>query len=211
MLLAFLMGCTSGTRTGQLTSSSTNPRIEYKHGSKIVVRYNAQQNKTFFSQDDIKISPDINIGSQKVNGTHAFEINSTAESLGTNSPPKKLTPTLLHDTPTKTGWQYPRPAKFAMFADGQPFELLCIVRTTYDSGKESEADNTQCLMSPSLLKDDPSDVDYYEALFMDISLDKFVVLGNATTVQVHIGAATFELPKETILAFRDFAEAMAGK
>ncbi|SRR6266545_364993 len=74
MWLIVIVGCTSGTRTGQLSNSSKDPRIEFKRGSKITVHHNKEQNTTFFTQDDIKISPDIINGSQKVSGKHAFEI-----------------------------------------------------------------------------------------------------------------------------------------
>lgn len=208
--LIFMIGCTSGTRTSQRSSSTTDPRIEYKHGSKIVVHYNAQQNKTFFSQGEIKISPDISVGSQNVSGEHDFEIDSTAESYGTGSPPDKVTLTLMHDTPTKTGWRYPRNTKFAVVADGQRFELLC-APSTYEYGKESKADSQKCIQSDPLKKDDPSDADYYEALFMDIPFHTFIAIGNAKSVHIQIGTATFNVPPETISAFQDFADTMAQK
>lgn len=197
MWFGIVISCTSGRR-------ESTTRTEYKHGSKIVVRYNAEQNKTFFSQDDIKISPAINIGPQRVTGKHAFEINSTAESQGIGSSPEKVTLTLLHDTPTKTGWQYPRPANFALIADGQRFEVYC--DPNYPIGKEAA-----CAQSSPLKKDDPSDTDYYEALFMDLPFQTFAAIGNAKSVQLNFGTASFELPAETVLAFHDFAEIMSGK
>src|SRR5688572_21569030 len=82
--LAVIVGC-SGSR---LSNSTKDPRIEFKHGSKIIVHHNKEQNKTFFTQQDIKISPDIIVGSQKVAGKHAFEIDVTATGEGSKSPDK---------------------------------------------------------------------------------------------------------------------------
>ena len=201
--LGVVFGCTP---RGRIDNSST--KTEYKHGSKIIVRYNSEQNKTFFYQDDIKISPLVTEGSEKVSGKHEFEISSSAEGRGMSSPPAKVTLTLLHDTPTKTGWRYPRPTKFAFVANGQRFELLC---EEYDFGRDNKEENRQCSQSSPLKKDDPSDADYYEALFMELPFQTFVTIGNAQAVQVQIGTANFNLPAETILAFRDFGNAMSRK
>jgi hypothetical protein len=206
MWLMVIVGCTSGTRTGQLSNSSKDPRIEFKHGSKITVHHNKEQNKTFFTQDDIKISPDIINGSQKVSGKHAFEIDITATSQGSSSP-DKVTLTFLHDTPNKNGWQYPRPTKFLAIAEGQRLECLCVP----SSSDKVDDTKTKCLVSDALTKDDPRDADYYEALFMDIPFESFVALGNAKSVQIEMGEASFALPAETVLAFHDFAEIMAKK
>lgn len=89
------------------------------------------------------------------------------------------------------GWHYPQPTKFAVVADSQRFEFLC-TPINY-GGKESKADNQKCIQSDSLTKDDPSDADYYESLFMDIPFQTFAAIGNAKTVQVQIGTATFRL------------------
>lgn len=201
--LGIVFGCTSG---GRINNSAN--KTEYKHGSKIVVRYNAEQDKTFFYQDDIKIRPQLAEGSEKISGKHEFEINSSAESRGMTGPPEKLTLTLMHDTPTKTGWQYPRPTKFAFVADDQRFELFC---EESDFGKNAKDKDRQCSQSSPLKKDDPKDADYYEAIFMDLPYQTFVAIGNAKTVKVHFGTVSFQLPTETILAFRDFAEAMRRK
>jgi hypothetical protein len=204
--LTVIVGCTSGTRTGRVSDSKQDPRIEFKHGSKITVHHNKEQNKTFFTQDDIKISPDIMNGSQKVSGKHAFEIDITATAQGDN-PPDKVTLTLLHDTPTKKGWQYPRPTKFLAIAEGQRLEFLCVP----SSSDNADDTKTTCLVSDALTKDDPSDEDYYEALFMDIPFESFVALGKAKSVQIEVGKASFVLPAETVLAFHDFAEIMSKK
>ena len=204
--LIMVIGCSSGTQPR--SGSSTDPRVEYKHGSKIVVHYNPQQNKTFFSQGDIKISPDINIGTQKVTGKHSFEIDITAESSGKGSLPNKVTLTLMHDTPTKTGWRYPRNPKFVAVADSLRFELTCAPSAR--SGNESNS-ASQCIQSDSLKKDNPSDADYYEALFMDIPFQTFVAIGNSKSLKIEIGGATLILPSDTIAALHDFAETMTQK
>jgi len=209
--LLAIIGCTSGTPTSQQTNSTKDPHMEFRHFSKITVHHSPQQTKTFFTQRDIKFSPQITIKSQKVSGKHAFEIDVTAESSGVNSQPDKVTLTLLHDTPTKTGWHYPpKTTKFAAVADGQRFEFLC-APSSYEVGKESSTNKQNCIQSDPLTKDDPSDADYYEALFMDIPFQTFVAIGNAKAVQIETGEATFALPAETILAFHDFAEIMTNK
>ncbi|HCX30431.1 MAG TPA: hypothetical protein DHU55_11800, partial [Blastocatellia bacterium] len=161
-------------------------------------------------QGDIKISPEITIKSQKVSGKHAFEIDITASSQGAASP-EKVTLTLLHDTPSKTGWHYRQATKFAAVADGRRLEYLCTHQSADELLKKSEDDSSKCLQSDPLTKDDPSDADYYEALFMDIPFQTFVAISNAKSVQVEMGEATFALPAETLLAFHDFAEIMSKK
>lgn len=205
--LLLIVGCTSGTRISQPSNSSKDPRIEFKHGSKITVHHSEEQNKTFFIQRDITIAPDITIKSQKLSGKHAFEIDVTAESQGT-ALPEKVTLTLLHNTPTKKSWHYPPATKFAAVADGQRLDYLCTHKTYTELLKKSE---NQCLQSDPLTKDDPSDADYYEALFMEIPFQTFVVFSNAKSIQIEMGGATFALPVETILAFKDFAEIMSNK
>lgn len=209
--LFLMLACTTQTPTSQQANSTRDPRIEFKHGSKITVHRSPQQNKTFFTQGDIKISPEIMIDSQKVSGKHAFEIDVTASSQGTANP-DKVTLTFLHDTPTRTGWHYPpNTTKFAAVADGQRLEYLCTHKSAADLLKQSEDHSSKCLQSAPLTKDDPSDADYYEALFIDIPFQTFVTISNAKSVQVEMGEAKFALPAETILAFHDFAEIMSNK
>lgn len=210
MCLLLIAGCNSRKPTERPFNSGRNPHIEFKHGSKIIVHHSKEQNKTFFTQRDIKINPEITIGSQKVVGTHAFEIDITATSDG-NDLPIKVTLTLLYDTPSKSGSHYPATTKFAAVADGQRLDYLCHRRTTERLLEKSADDSPKSLQSDALTKDDPSDPDFYEALFMDIPLQAFITIANAKFVQIDIGSASFFLPAETVLAFHDLAEVMSKK
>src|SRR5947209_19945332 len=132
VFLISLAGCVTLT---QRNAPRHDPDITYAHCSKIVVHYNDEQNKTFYSQNDLKTLALI-IPEDKT-GKHYFEFDSMAEAIGRYSTPDNVTLTLMHETPKRTGWHFQSKTKFTVIFDNQKFEMLC-APSTYEFGKEEK-------------------------------------------------------------------------
>lgn len=194
----FCLGCNKSDSTFALNKTD----VIYKHGSKITTIYDTQKNQVNFFQDDIKIKPALIINSKNISESHSFEFNESAFYEAHQPPPKVVTFTLLHDTPKKSGWKFSPKARLVIAADGRRFESpICQTDIPLDNKKHPP----QCYQS-ELKKDDPKDAEFYETLIMDIPFEFFSAMGSAHSVQMQIGNASFNMPEETLAAFKSFTD-----
>jgi hypothetical protein len=193
-----MAACASTKKTAKFTN---NPHVEYVGGSKVVVKYNAEKNKTIYAQTGIKFQSEIMVGSNKASGAHSFEIDCMGESAGKYSAPEKVNCTLTHNTAKKAWWRYPKDAPLIVEADGQQLvDYKCKVDFEVNSGNPEK-----CLQN-ELTKDDPSDAEFYESLFFDLPMDKFQALSKAKNAQVKIANANFTITETAIKSLSTFSQ-----
>jgi hypothetical protein len=206
MVIAAVLVSTLPTspRSASTSGFINDPHIEYVNGSKITVHFNAEQNKTFYNQSDIKFTPPTMEGVKKGEGDHAFEIVLTAESAGKYTPPSEVTISLLHDFAKLSMWHLPRTGALQVEADGEKVvEFKCT--SDFNVNKTSE----KCLQNEAT-KDEPTDATYYDAAHFTIPSAAFEKMASAGGVRVKIGGATFTLTDAAKSSLKAFSEVTHG-
>jgi hypothetical protein len=183
---------------------ASDPHIEYVKGSKITVHFNASQNKTFYSQDDIKFVPPASTGVHGSAGKHTFEISLTAEATGKYAAPPEVTFTILHDFANKTMWHYPKDTPLSIEADAVPIVSFVSCIDTLAPGKTV----AKCLRNEAT-KDDPTDHEFYDSVFFTIPLESFKQIGRARRVNLKFGPATFSVPEDVVASLKAFSNILS--
>jgi hypothetical protein len=190
--LAF--GCVSTERKG--STPSDDHIVEYKHGAKLSVSYTPSNDKTevdhYFpaSGPNLKqppFKPDVLVGTQKIKGKHSFEFLDTVSFSGRkpSTAPTNTSLVITHAITNRNEWHFPVKASLVIVADGMTFDVPVFSQT-------------------ELKKDDPSDAEFYEVLFVKPTYDMYAKIAEAMEVKMQIGSVSFNLDPESVASYRDF-------
>jgi hypothetical protein len=173
-------------------------RIEYRHGSKILIQPFADRDEVNYYQSELKIVADLNVAGRVLKG-HSFDIGTTASGKLSRQPPEEVVLTIIHEIEDQQMWHFRRPSQtdsleqpnatidFTIVADGEKVLLK--------RGYQSE-----------LKKDLPTDKTYYDSLITSMPFATFSRIAQAKAVEFQLGAASFNLDANTTAALKDFAE-----
>jgi hypothetical protein len=160
------------------TSESPSARKSASRPAEISVR--RYSGTTSVAHDKIRIDP-ANIRFAKAKLLNEwFELEHTASCKNETSTPSSVVMTLMHETPSKSGWHFPGPTSDSMTEPNAVFAVTLKLQSgNVVLDKAFQLD---------LRKDSASDATFYESFIADVSLDTLRKFGDQP------GTVIYELP-----------------
>ncbi len=170
--------------------------VEYKYGAKLSVNYYSDRNETSVlhyipandaNHKDPPLKPDLTINGQTIKDRHIFEFFDMVGYDGRkpSTIPTDMSLSIIHSIAIEDEWHFPPNVRLSITADGHTFDIPVYSQI-------------------ELMKDDPSDAEFYEVLITSPTYDMYMKIANSSSVTIQIGQASFNLDEEIILSYRDF-------